>query len=497
MKNFNLFILNLILDNKNKRQIYILSDDHLWYIHSAFEQIRIEKMSNPKIRKDRRMEQLFRERFANDGFSSISYKAIINNYNKFISKINLKDTEPFNDNYSINSSIDSNTYELTQYTNDSTSDESEPRPKQILISTSIERTLSNQFGRSLSISQSTPVSFDQNFEIQRESNVKSKMNVQTQNHNQRASTPIQLELNSSESLDQSVENNNDSLTSNSSNNSVKRRRRKCLTYRGQKDRETNYRLKKVVTESFESDIGQQPQANITVDYHSNLANLPQENNNNRDFIVRNDPSLHNRNFYHQMHGIGLMDRDEDGQQVNLFDLGLFGGEIANDNNGQARYQYQCSHCDALFYGVECNTSGLFTSCCLSNKVNIEHIPDFPEEYSELFTRNNTNRVVTQERKKFLDYIINYNSLLSFAAISARLDSTVENFRNHYVYKIHGRMYHRIAPANRTEGQNFHMQGGQYYMLDTDQAHRDRMENSNQVFNYIDENVIFKLKIIFY
>ena len=70
-------------------------------------------------------------------------------------------------------------------------------------------------------------------------------------------------------------------------------------------------------------------------------------------------------------------------------------------------------------------------------------------------------------------------------ISASLDTSVQNFRNHFVCKIHARIYHYIAPANRTEVQNFHMQSGQYYMLDTDQAHRDRLEKNNQNDQYID------------
>ena len=53
------------------------------------------------------------------------------------------------------------------------------------------------------------------------------------------------------------------------------------------------------------------------------------------------------------------------------------------------------------------------------------------------------------------------------------------------------MYHHVAPAFRQDGQNFHMQGGQYYTIDTDLAHRQRIHNTNQTFEYIDPDVSFK------
>lgn len=48
------------------------------------------------------------------------------------------------------------------------------------------------------------------------------------------------------------------------------------------------------------------------------------------------------------------------------------------------------------------------------------------------------------------------------------------------------MYHRIARASKTEAQNFHMQDGQYYMVDTNQIHRGRMENTNPKYTEVSQ-----------
>ena len=65
---------------------------------------------------------------------------------------------------------------------------------------------------------------------------------------------------------------------------------------------------------------------------------------------------------------------------------------------------------------------------------------------------------------------------SFAAVSARIDTTIHQNWN-YVYKINGNLYRSIAPVLEDEDQHFNIQGGKYYILDTDEAHELRVANN--------------------
>lgn len=55
-------------------------------MNSAFEQIRLEKITNSTIRKGRRLEELFTEKFSCEGYSQISYRTLIKNYKQFIKR---------------------------------------------------------------------------------------------------------------------------------------------------------------------------------------------------------------------------------------------------------------------------------------------------------------------------------------------------------------------------------------------------------------------------
>ena len=454
----NFFYLFVLVEKRGKKTNYCLTDDHMRFMHSAFEQIRLEKITNSKIRKDRRMEELFREKFSCEDYSQITYRTLIKNYKQFIKRNHIINIDELSNNkLSLNSSMNYS--------------------EQMCMFANTEEGLSEQLSRTLSLNQIELSTEYEQIPMQIEPEVNSDI-----------LTTISINQNHPENACNSdMEQQSESNSSFTSNGSTRRRKRRCLTYRRHLERLIQYRYN---NESMELNVldSQIVQANELHDHQNNEESIDQ----NPTFVVRNDPALHNRNFYHEMHTAGYIDRDEYNNRIESLDLGPLGGQQV-DINGSIRHVNQCIYCNALYYSGERNRAGHFTLCCLGNKVKIENIPDFPQEYSDLFLRNNVDRIDLHSKKNFLKHIINYNSLLSFAAISASLDTSVQNYRNHFVYKIHGRMYHYIAPANRTDGQNFHMQGGQYYMLDTDQAHRDRMENTNRNVQYIEEIVSLNFK----
>ena len=468
----------------------------MWFIHCSFEQINFEKITNPKLRKDRRVMELFREKYSNNDFSQISYSTLMNHYKKFIKQNNLTLTESINESSTSNNSINLTIEDRSQISNSPILTECQTSSNQLLMATNLDRTLSNHLNRSLSIHHNASISDHEESQMLNFFPSNTVANMLVEKQNPRVSTPIPSDQIQNVSSEDSEDINIETNLSISSNDSNRIRRKRCLTYRRDVQRKSQYRQNRILIESNSTHIApidvdseqdsQIYQSQRVLPLHAQRQ-ISIENNQDVNFVIRDDPSLHNLNFYHAMHTAAYMDRETSGNQISLYDLGSFGG-VHCDENGQVFYRSKCNYCDALFYDGERNKAGHFTLCCITNKVRIEQLPDFPEEYKEMFSRNSENRAEIQARKNFLDYIINYNSLLSFAAISARMDTSTENYRNHFVYKIHGRMYHQIAPARRTDGQNFHMQCGQYYMLDTDQAHRDRLANTNQAVNYIDDNV---------
>ena len=65
----------------------------------------------------------------------------------------------------------------------------------------------------------------------------------------------------------------------------------------------------------------------------------------------------------------------------------------------------------------------------------------------------------------------------FAFASMGIQPEIVQGHGPYLFKVHGQVRHLIGPAHPQQGQGGepHRQFAQFYMIDTDQANRDRLD----------------------
>lgn len=248
-----------------------------------------------------------------------------------------------------------------------------------------------------------------------------------------------------------------------SNVTCKKRKRRPLTYEKQLDRKKKYGKVIVQNDNFQKSDTNSIMSfqNILNDESLQIPGTYTNKNtkeNQQDWNFTNKPET-----YH----IAYINRDDTIDLITLHSVGLLGGEDQI---------LMCGHCKALHYADEVIKSGKFTMCCMDGKIKIPIPPEYPPELKELLYPDETNPLQVKNSKEFLRNVRPINAELSFAAVSARIDTTIRQNWN-YVYKIQGNLYRSIAPVQQDEDQHFNIQGAQYFILDTDDAHYLRVGNN--------------------
>ena len=290
--------------------------------------------------------------------------------------------------------------------------------------------------------------------------IEESLNIQ-ENNKYSFFVPIQNENNSANIANSQNDKPKNIKNSNSDSKSNKSRRKKRpLTYQGNVKRKKKYGAKSNNTVSITSE----PLNNITYQQvlDDDTLNIPgtytnQNQIENQTLFETNRP---------ESYLIAYVNRDEEMGTIIVHSVGLFGGE---------NKELMCEHCSALFYIDEVINSGQFTLCCMEGKISLPYPPEYPPELKILIYPDPSNRIQVKNSQEFLQNVRPINGVLAFAAVSARIDTSIRQNWN-YVYKIHGNIYRSIAPVLQDEDQHFNMQGGQYYILDTDLAQQMRVSN---------------------
>ena len=147
-------------------------------------------------------------------------------------------------------------------------------------------------------------------------------------------------------------------------------------------------------------------------------------------------------------------------------------ELLEGHNMGRFFDRTCRYCAAYYFPGELNTKGVYSNCCLQGKIHID-IPAYPEELKKFFdvSRNPTDPEVVN----FREYIRHYNNMFSFASFGFKRDDVMDQGNGPYIFKIHGQVRHRIGsvhPGPETPGGI--RKYNQLYMIDTDEANRQRL-----------------------
>ncbi|KIK79949.1 hypothetical protein PAXRUDRAFT_159921, partial [Paxillus rubicundulus Ve08.2h10] len=135
--------------------------------------------------------------------------------------------------------------------------------------------------------------------------------------------------------------------------------------------------------------------------------------------------------------------------------------------------HECPSCHAFHWRAKWHTNSseihpTYGQCCKSGKINIPYLDNVPGELWNLFFAQD------DISKEFCQNIHQYNNALAMTSVGGQVDNSVNNGREPYVYKIHGKvyLYHHMGsflPA----GDDAHV-FGQLYIYDPAVALNSRM-----------------------
>ncbi|CAF0968534.1 unnamed protein product, partial [Brachionus calyciflorus] len=148
-------------------------------------------------------------------------------------------------------------------------------------------------------------------------------------------------------------------------------------------------------------------------------------------------------------------------------------------------------------------------CCERNKIVIPQITQAHPTLLRLLGRDNQNYMEIDIRKNFINNIREYNSTFSMAAVLTNFDrADMDNHFNDFhrrnargrpipfLYRMHGRVYYKIAPMfNGLEG-NQNLRAVQCLMMDSDQAILDAMERNFPLNVMLEANRLLRGRIQF-
>ncbi|GBN96392.1 hypothetical protein AVEN_7481-1 [Araneus ventricosus] len=145
----------------------------------------------------------------------------------------------------------------------------------------------------------------------------------------------------------------------------------------------------------------------------------------------------------------------------------------------------CNFCQALYWRNELNSRNKYTKCCHDGKVRLPNLAETPNLLKELLINNSL------EARNYQNHIREYNAALAFASMGAEVKSPPGN--GPYCFRIHGHIYHRIAPLYSNE--RFKPGYVQLYIFDASEANSRRLENNPSCLSSVMEKLDALLRTI--
>lgn len=149
----------------------------------------------------------------------------------------------------------------------------------------------------------------------------------------------------------------------------------------------------------------------------------------------------------------------------------------------------CQFCDALNFDGERTARGHFNICCSNGKIILPQLNEAPGLIRDLLLGNikrfNSNNC-TNPSEIYNNNIRRFNNAFAFASVGAKFELPTSGYGAHILH-LHGQTYHRLSslhPTNDNEVRKY----GQIYILDTDQAIRDRLHLFSTIGTDITPNI---------
>jgi len=153
----------------------------------------------------------------------------------------------------------------------------------------------------------------------------------------------------------------------------------------------------------------------------------------------------------------------------------------------SRMNQECEHCGALYWVDEKTTRNEFKLCCGAGKIVVPPQREPLALMRQLLDPNTTSTAQVRRNKNFMANIRQYNSTLAFASIHApgfKAPPTGQT-DHRFVYRLQGAMYHKTPPV-LFDRNMYEPRGGQFYIMDSDEAHRERLQIARNT--HLDEAV---------
>ena len=131
----------------------------------------------------------------------------------------------------------------------------------------------------------------------------------------------------------------------------------------------------------------------------------------------------------------------------------------------------CEHCGAKHFNGEkvANKGNSFNDCCNHGSINLDPLPQHPDELYELFKGNHP------KSKHFYNRIRAYNNAFSFASFNANISNFSAQRRGPYCFKIQGQNYQintALYPAPNDKPSS-----GQLFIIDKNEAIECRLQRN--------------------
>ncbi|CAF1066086.1 unnamed protein product [Brachionus calyciflorus] len=243
----------------------------------------------------------------------------------------------------------------------------------------------------------------------------------------------------------------------------------------------------VRNERMEADANRHRENIVNEDQETGIAGVAMQNQRQREKRVNETIDMRETQQIEEIIASRFADAETEAERLER--LGLVHVRARQARFNLPTYRI-CPHCGAKYWRNEVNSTGVYTKCCERNKIVIPRITQAHPTLVRLLGPDNQNPMEIDIRKNFINNIREYNSTFSMAAVLTNFDrADIDNHFNDvhrrnargrpmpFLYRMHGRVYYKIAPMfNGLEG-NQNLRAVQCLMMDSDQAILEAMERN--------------------
>ncbi|KAK9705328.1 hypothetical protein RND81_07G048700 [Saponaria officinalis] len=157
--------------------------------------------------------------------------------------------------------------------------------------------------------------------------------------------------------------------------------------------------------------------------------------------------------------------------------------------GEAKLK--CKYCGAMMWGKERTQTDQdsnkleFSLCCMHGDVKLPPLKQPPESLTLLLSNSDT------KSRHFLDNIRAYNMMFSFTSMGGKIDSSINQGRGPYTFRLHGQNYHRIGSLLPQEGSSSKF--AQLYIYDTEHEVQNRLIAFSKNTKSLNDVIVRELK----